>query len=134
MDTKHPALHAMNDASAQPHSPCESTAELFGILSAPLRLKIIKSLCRCEKNVGELIDELNTTQPNMSSHLSTLYKAGMLGKRRNGSHVYYHLVDPCVLIDLLSLSRVMLGKTNMSDYWVAPRPRRGVCDVLPHPA
>ena len=134
MTTDPPSLHAMGDAYAQPRSPCESTAELFGVLSAPLRLKIIKSLCRSEKNVGELMNEINTTQPNMSSHLNTLYKAGMLGKRRNGSHVYYHVIDPCLLIDLLSLSRVMLGRTSMSTYWMAPRPRRGDCDVLPHPA
>ena len=134
MTIDYPAPHAANSASIHPHALCESTAELFAVLSAPLRLKIIKSLCRCEKNVGELIDEINTTQPNMSSHLNTLYKAGMLGKRRNGNHVYYHVIDPCVLIDLLSLSRVMVGRTSMSNFWMAPRPRRGVCDVLPHPA
>jgi ArsR family transcriptional regulator len=110
MNTDYPAPHAAKNTSAHPYALCESTAELFGVLSAPLRLRIIKSLCRSEKNVGELMHEVKTTQPNMSSHLNTLYKAGVLGKRRNGSHVYYHVVDPNALIDLLSMSRAMLGK------------------------
>ncbi len=134
MNIEYPAPHSANHTSAHPHALCESTAELFGVLSAPLRLRIIRSLCRSEKNVGELMGEIKTTQPNMSSHLNTLYKAGMLGKRRNGSHVYYHVVDPSALIDLLSLSRLMVGKTSMCNFLLAAGPKPGVCNVLPHPA
>ena len=47
----------------------ELAAELFRVMSAPMRLKIISSLCRGEKNVGELLREIPTTQPNMSQHL-----------------------------------------------------------------
>jgi len=72
----------------------EFAAELFGILSAPMRLKIIKSVCATEKNVSELLSEIKTTQPNMSQHLNTLYKAGILGKRRDGVQVYYRVIDP----------------------------------------
>ncbi len=134
MKVDYPAPHAANDTSAHPYALCESTAELFSVLSAPLRLRIIRSLCRSEKNVGELMGEIKTTQPNMSSHLNTLYKAGMLGKRRNGSHVYYHVIDPIALIDLLSQSRVMVGKASMSNLLLATGPNPGVCNVLPHPA
>lgn len=74
----------------------ELAAELFGVLSAPLRLKIIKSVCDCEKNVTELLNEIDATQPNMSQHLNTLYKAGILGKRRKGVQIYYRVIDPRV--------------------------------------
>ena len=60
----------------------ELAAEVFRVMSAPMRLKIISSLCNGEKNVGELLREIDTTQPNMSQHLNTLYQAGVLGKRR----------------------------------------------------
>ena len=71
----------------------ELAAEIFRVMSAPIRLKIISSLCNGEKNVSELLDEVDTTQPNMSQHLNTLYQAGVLGKRRNGVQIYYRIVN-----------------------------------------
>ena len=78
-----------------PHEPLaesdqvfELAAELFRVMSAPMRLKIISSLCNGEKNVGQLLEEIETTQPNMSQHLNTLYQAGVLGRRQIGrAHV-----------------------------------------------
>lgn len=71
----------------------EMAAELFAVLSAPLRLRIIRAVCDCERNVSELLTEIPTTQPNMSKHLNTLYKAGILGKRRDGIQIYYRVID-----------------------------------------
>lgn len=75
----------------------ERAAELFRVLSAPTRLKIISALCPGEKNVGALLSQIATTQPNMSQHLNTLYKAGVLGRRRDGVQIYYRIVDERVL-------------------------------------
>ena len=61
----------------------DSAAELFRLLSTPIRLKIISALCGQEKNVSQLLDEIATTQPNMSQHLATLYRAGVLARRLN---------------------------------------------------
>ena len=72
-------------------------AELFRVMSAPLRLKIISSLCDGEKTVSELLNDIATTQPNMSQHLSTLYQAGVLGKRRDGVKIYYRIVNQRVV-------------------------------------
>ncbi len=69
----------------------ESVAELFSILSTPIRLKIISAVCQGEKNVTELLAQIDTTQPNMSQHLSTLYRSGVLAKRREGTQMYYRL-------------------------------------------
>jgi DNA-binding transcriptional ArsR family regulator len=88
-----PATPLKTNASVQPDQVFELAAELFNVLSAPMRLKIIKSVCDREKNVSELLSEINTTQPNMSQHLNTLYKAGILGKRREGVQIYYRIVD-----------------------------------------
>jgi ArsR family transcriptional regulator len=71
----------------------ESAADLFRVMSAPMRLKIINCLCDGEKNVSYLLTQVNTTQPNMSQHLNTLYKAGILGKRREGVQIFYRVVD-----------------------------------------
>lgn len=75
----------------------ELAAEVFRVMSAPMRLKIISCLCNGEKNVSELLQEINTTQPNMSQHLNTLYQAGVLGKRREGVQIYYRIVNDRVV-------------------------------------
>ena len=68
-----------------------TAAELFGLLSTPIRLKIISAVCHGEKNVTEMLALVATTQPNMSQHLGMLYRSGVLAKRREGTQVYYRL-------------------------------------------
>jgi ArsR family transcriptional regulator len=68
-----------------------SAAELFRLLATPIRLKIISALCQTEKNVSQLLSEIETTQPNMSQHLSTLYRAGVLSRRRDATQIYYRI-------------------------------------------
>lgn len=80
-------------AEPQPEQVFERAAEVFRLMSAPMRLKIISALCQTEKNVGELLQDVPTTQPNMSQHLNTLYKAGVVGRRREGVQIYYHIAD-----------------------------------------
>lgn len=75
----------------------EKAAEIFRVMSAPMRLRIISALCNGEKNVGELLAEIDTTQPNMSQHLNTLYQAGVLGKRRDGVQIFYRIVNERVV-------------------------------------
>jgi ArsR family transcriptional regulator len=70
-----------------------SAAELFGVLATPIRLRIISALCQGEKNVSQLLEEIETTQPNMSQHLATLYRAGVLAKRRDSTQIYYRIVN-----------------------------------------
>lgn len=70
-----------------------SAAELFRLLATPIRLKIISALCQHEKNVSQLLAEIDTTQPNMSQHLSTLYRAGVLARRRDATQIYYRIGD-----------------------------------------
>ncbi|MBM3362298.1 MAG: ArsR/SmtB family transcription factor [Betaproteobacteria bacterium] len=75
----------------------EKAAEVFRLMAAPMRLRIISSLCHGEKNVSELLAEVDTTQPNMSQHLNTLYQAGVLGKRREGTQIYYRIINQQVV-------------------------------------
>jgi ArsR family transcriptional regulator len=44
----------------------ETAAQLFALLATPMRLKIISALCEQEKNVSELLAEIDTTQPSVS--------------------------------------------------------------------
>lgn len=95
---KHPAGKASGAASGvESDLVFEMAAEVFRVMSAPMRLKIIASLCNGEKNVSQLLEEIETTQPNMSQHLNTLYQAGVLGKRREGVQIYYRIVNDRVV-------------------------------------
>jgi DNA-binding transcriptional ArsR family regulator len=70
-----------------------AAADLFKLMATPVRLKIISALCEQEKNVTQLLAEIATTQPNMSQHLATLHRAGVLARRRDSTQVYYRIGD-----------------------------------------
>lgn len=94
MDPNPPEVAACDPLIAQQSDQVfSSAAELFRLLATPIRLKIISALCQQEKNVSQLLAEIDTTQPNMSQHLNTLYKAGVVGRRREGVQIYYHIAD-----------------------------------------
>lgn len=82
---------APDDTLGESDQVFSSAAELFRLLSTPIRLKIISALCQTEKNVSQLLHEIDTTQPNMSQHLSTLYRAGVLSRRRDATQIYYRI-------------------------------------------
>jgi ArsR family transcriptional regulator len=94
-----PINSAVNDGKpmAKTDRTFESAADLFRVMSAPMRLKIINCLCDGEKNVSYLLTQVDTTQPNMSQHLNTLYQAGILGKRREGVQIFYRIIDPRIV-------------------------------------
>jgi DNA-binding transcriptional ArsR family regulator len=86
---RHPGTaHAAADES---DPVFDSAAELFRLLSTPIRLKIISALCSHEKNVSQLLAEIDTTQPNMSQHLATLHRAGVLTRRRDATQIFYRI-------------------------------------------
>ncbi|MGB4118026.1 MAG: metalloregulator ArsR/SmtB family transcription factor [Polaromonas sp.] len=66
-------------------------AELFSVLSTPIRLQILSAVCEQEKSVNELLLEIDTTQPNLSQHLAVLFKTGVLAKRKEGTQVIYRV-------------------------------------------
>ena len=82
---------------AQSDEVFERAAEVFRVMAAPMRLRIISSLCQGEKNVSVLLTEIDTTQPNMSQHLNTLFKAKILGRRREGVQIYYRIINERVV-------------------------------------
>ena len=80
-----------SEANVETGRVFELAAELFGILSTPMRLRILSALCDQEKSVSELLAEIETTQPNLSQHLNLLYRAGVLAKRKEGTQVIYRV-------------------------------------------
>lgn len=76
----------------------EAAADLFSLLSTPTRLRIVCELCKGERNVGQLLQGAGVTHPNISQHLNTLYRAGVVARRRAGSQMFYRVVSERVLL------------------------------------
>jgi ArsR family transcriptional regulator len=76
----------------------DKAAELFAVLSTPIRLRIISQLCQGEKNVGQLLESIDVAQPNMSQHLNIMYRSGILGKRRQGAQMFYRIADETAVV------------------------------------
>jgi DNA-binding transcriptional ArsR family regulator len=76
----------------------QTAAELFALLSTPVRLQILSALCNGEKNVSQMLEEIHVSQPNLSQHLSALYRAKVLGKRRDGTQIFYRIENQQAVI------------------------------------
>jgi DNA-binding transcriptional ArsR family regulator len=72
-------------------------AARFKVLAEPARLTILSALQGGEKSVGELVAASGRSQPNVSQHLASLLKAGLVSCRREGTRVLYSNADPYVL-------------------------------------
>ena len=72
----------------------ELIATRFRVLGEPNRLKLIRALEGGELSVSALIEATGLTQANASRHLQTLTQSGILGRRRDGTSVIYHIADP----------------------------------------
>jgi DNA-binding transcriptional ArsR family regulator len=84
-----------------PHPLPEDLAELiarrFRVLGDPLRVRMLDLLREQELSVNALAEQLGAGQQNVSKHLALLADAGMLARRKDGTHVYYRIADAGVL-------------------------------------
>jgi DNA-binding transcriptional ArsR family regulator len=69
----------------------ELAAELFSLLGTPMRLRILNALCNGEQSVSQMLEVIDTTQPNLSQHLAVMYRSGVLTKRKEGTQVIYRV-------------------------------------------
>jgi ArsR family transcriptional regulator len=75
----------------------ELIARRFRALSDPTRLRILDLLRnREEASVGEITEELGTSQQNVSKHLSALHAEGFVARRKRGTSSLYRITDPGV--------------------------------------
>jgi DNA-binding transcriptional ArsR family regulator len=74
----------------------ELVARRFRTLGEPVRLRLLQQLESGEKTVGELVEALDGNQPNVSKHLTVLYDAGLVSRRREGTSIFYAICDPMV--------------------------------------
>jgi len=77
---------------------------IFKALSDETRLRTIKLLEHGELCVCDIAAALQTSQPRISFHLSTLREAGLIRDRREGKWIHYSLTDSDMFRRFLMLS------------------------------
>jgi DNA-binding transcriptional ArsR family regulator len=71
----------------------EIYAKFFHGLSNPTRLRIVQSLLEKDKNVSELVEELQIKQSQVSNQLACLKWCGYVSTRQEGKFIYYEIKD-----------------------------------------
>lgn len=62
-------------------------------MSHPLRLKILCTLRDQEVSVQDIVDNVGTSQSNISQHLAILRDKGILASRKDANRVFYRVGD-----------------------------------------
>lgn len=75
----------------------ELIARRFRAMGEPMRIRVLDRLRDGELSVGELAEQLETSQQNVSKHLAVLTDAGILARRKDGNRHCYSIADASVL-------------------------------------
>ena len=76
-----------------PDDLVELIARRFRVIGEPMRIRLLDRLREGEATVGELSEAVAASQQNVSKHLGVLADVGIVGRRKQGNHVYYRVVD-----------------------------------------
>lgn len=64
---------------------------IFANLGDETRVSILLLLVKHEMSVQEIVDKLQTSQPNISQHLRKLDDAGLVSSKRHGQKIAYRI-------------------------------------------
>ena len=81
-------------------------------MSHPLRLKILCTLGDKEISVQDIVDQVGTSQSNISQHLAILRDKGILDSRKDANRVYYRVGDSRTL-RLIDMMREVFCTTGL---------------------
>lgn len=71
----------------------ERASRSLKAMSHPLRLKILCTLGDQEISVQDIVEQVGTSQSNISQHLAILRDKGILTCRKDANRVYYRVGD-----------------------------------------
>jgi DNA-binding transcriptional ArsR family regulator len=88
------------------------TADLLKTLAHPVRLQVLKLLASNEKCVCQLIEDIGIEQSNLSQHLRVLKRQGLVDSRKDGTMVFYRLVNLEVLDIMAAAEQILSGQIS----------------------
>jgi ArsR family transcriptional regulator len=77
----------------QIQSDVETASRSLKAMSHPLRLMILCKLGEEEFSVQDIVDNVGTSQSNISQHLAILREKGILSARKSANKVFYKVSD-----------------------------------------
>jgi DNA-binding transcriptional ArsR family regulator len=99
----------------------EEVANYFSLLCEPTRLKILHAVCNGERTVGDIVEQVESTQANVSRQINMLYRAKILARRKDGTQVYYWINDE----KTLDLCKAVCGRVTEQVLGQAVPAKRG---------
>lgn len=84
----------------------EAMSKLLKSMSHPIRLKILCILQDGELSVGDIRDQVKTTNANVSQHLNILRNQGIIDYRKDANFIYNQITDHRIL-ELIQKMRVL---------------------------
>jgi len=72
-------------------------ARCLKAMSHPLRLKILCVLGTDSISVQDIVEQVGTSQSNISQHLAILREKDILGHKKEANRVYYYIDDERML-------------------------------------
>ena len=89
----------------------EQASRSLKAMSHPLRLKILCVLGDNEVSVQDIVDNVGTSQSNISQHLAILRDKGILASRKDANRVFYRVGDERTL-RLISMMQQVFCSTH----------------------
>ncbi len=75
----------------------EVISKLLKSMSHPIRLKILCLLQDHEMSVGDIREQVKTTNANVSQHLNILRSQGIIDFRKDANFIYNRITDQRIL-------------------------------------
>jgi rhodanese-related sulfurtransferase/biotin operon repressor len=91
----------------------EQFALVAKTLGHPQRLELIEQLGQGPRSVDLLAEKLGSPIANVSQHLQTMRRAGLVAAERQGKFVVYRLADASVLAAMQAIQRV--AENNLAE-------------------
>ncbi|EHC09648.1 ArsR/SmtB family transcription factor [Fischerella thermalis] len=76
--------------------PSYFKADLFKVLSNPVRIQILDTLRTGEKSVNDIAEWLELEASSVSQQLAVLRSRNLVTSRKQGNYVFYSIRDPAI--------------------------------------
>ena len=83
-----------------------AVAKILKSMSHPIRLKILCLLQDKELSVGDIRNEVETTNANVSQHLNILRNQGIIDFRKDANFIYNRITDKRILDLILTMQKL----------------------------
>ena len=105
-------MNDINDDNLSPEENQTLTANALKAMAHPLRWRILCILGEQELSVGEIVDQIGTSQSNVSQHLDQLRSKHILVSRKEANRIFYRIRNDQLLM-LIGTMREVLCPMNL---------------------